>query len=34
VSGVRKEKQKTETSSVGKAIELCPGPKDQVFDVE
>jgi hypothetical protein len=23
-----------QTSSVGKAIELSPGPKDQVFDVE
>jgi hypothetical protein len=41
VSGVRKEKQKTETwtlkpeaSCTGIAIALCPGLKDQVFDVE
>jgi hypothetical protein len=34
VSGVRKEKQKPETSSAGKAIELSYGPKDQGFDVE
>jgi hypothetical protein len=36
VSGVRKEnkKLKPETFSTGKAIELCPGLTDQVFDVE
>ncbi|MCG6944519.1 MAG: hypothetical protein LJE87_04145 [Deltaproteobacteria bacterium] len=34
VSGVRKEKSKTETSSAGKAIELWIGFKGWVFDVD